>query len=167
MSSIQSRNILLRFPCSLKTDAKKRRPSWQLVRATCSVYEAGSVSTSSQSVSPPMGKWPSEGDRLQWPWASMSHWLHVPSTRQSYSRKCISSPLRQGDSSSCSPCLKCFPTWHLSTPTAPLPHSEEQKLKCHLSQFPSDHSEPELLALKRMLHCLCCEHEANLARYKC
>ncbi|TNN88760.1 hypothetical protein EYF80_001092 [Liparis tanakae] len=38
------------------------------------------VSNSSRSVPPPMGKWPSEGDRHWWPWASMSHWLSVHST---------------------------------------------------------------------------------------
>lgn len=40
MSSMQSRNILIRFACSLETDAKKRRPCWQYVPTTCSVYKA-------------------------------------------------------------------------------------------------------------------------------
>lgn len=77
MASVPRRNIQIRFPCSLKAAAKKRHPCWQRVRATCSACEAAPVSTGSQSVSPPVGKWPCEGDRLQCPGASMSHRLHV------------------------------------------------------------------------------------------
>lgn len=138
MSSAPSRNNLIRLPCSLKTEAKKRHPCWQHVRATCSVYEAEPVNTSGQSVSPPMGKRPSEGDRLHWPEACVSHWLYVLTTNNELLQKLHKFP-RQGDSCPHSSRLKWFFP-HLASWTPPR-HTPQ----CHLSQFLSDHStDPEL-----------------------
>lgn len=64
-----------------------------------------------------MGEWPSKGDSLQWPGASMSHWLHVLSSSTDLLPKlykCV--PQERWPSA----CHKCFSTFHCE-PVTPLP----------------------------------------------
>lgn len=68
-----------------------------------------------------VGKWPSEGERLLWPLASMSHPLLHPltpeSTQVEASGKVTPVPAL--------PIWTCFPSWLLKTTL----HSQEEKLK--------------------------------------
>ena len=56
---------------------KLRRLPWQRVPATCSVHRSETTTTGRERAFSPTGKWKSEGERLWWPRANMSHWVHV------------------------------------------------------------------------------------------
>lgn len=77
-----------------------------------------------------MGEWPSKGDSLQWPGASMSHWLHVLSSSTDLLPKLYKcAPQARWPSA----CHKCFPTCHCEPVNPPPPakklHPEDQRLK--------------------------------------
>ena len=142
MSSAQSRNILIRFSCSLNSEAKKRRPCWQRVPATCSVHGAEAcehqqskcLSTNGQMA--PLKVIDSSGLGPAWVTDSMSS-----APPPSDSRNCISSPAPTpppGKVTLLPPKMfSHLASWTLITSS---PHPGEQMADCCSSQFLSDHS---------------------------
>lgn len=132
MPSVQNENILIRFPCLLKSVAKKRHPRWHVcvppahVRPT--LWAPADKVSLHQWANGHLKVTDSSGLGPAWVTDSMSS---APTL--SYSRKCISFPSRQGDSSSHSVCLKCFPTWQVE-PSSPICHSLKRRGRnatCH------------------------------------
>ena len=142
-SAMQSRHIQIRFPCSLKTEAKKSRPCWQLVPATCSVREAElgapAVKVSlHRRANGHLKVRDSSGPGPAWVTDSVSS---TPTSRGS--GNCPASSVSPGKVTFVSllPTSNIFPTWRLEPSRSPRHILRSRGRDATLSQFHSTEAE--------------------------
>lgn len=122
MLSLQPENTVIRFPCLLKTMPKKDIPAGVFLRHLLmrgSACEHQQTKSLHRRANGHLKVTDSSGPGPAWVTDFMSS-----ATALTYSSKCISLPPRQGDSSSHSPCMKCFPTWQVE-PSSPICRSRK------------------------------------------
>lgn len=130
----------------IKDDAKKRHPCWRVcappAHARPSLWAPADKASLHRRANGHLKVTDSSGPGPAWVTDFMSS-----ATALTYSRKCISLPPRQGDSSH-SPCLKCFPTWQVE-PSSPVCHSLKSTgptATCHSFLVTTGQSPPNISA---------------------